>query len=70
MVRDVVRSISKVPDQIGREVFIKEAASILEMEPNSLYEELARLQGLQERQRRKKPSSSASNGSGASRLFC
>ena len=53
MVRDVVRSISKVPDQIGREVFIKEAASILEMEPNSLYEELARLQGLQERQRRK-----------------
>ena len=40
MVRDVVGSISKVPDQIGREVLIKEAASILEMEPNALYEEL------------------------------
>ena len=53
MVRDVVGSISKVPDQIGREVLIKEAASILEMEPNALYEELGRLQGIQERQRRK-----------------
>jgi DNA primase len=53
MVRDVVSSISKVPDQIGREVFIKEAASILQMEPNALYEELARLQGIQERQRKK-----------------
>ena len=53
MVRDVVGSISKVPDQIGREVLIKEAASILEMEPNALYEELGRLQGIQERQKRK-----------------
>ncbi len=53
MVRDVVSSISKVPDQIGREVFIKEAAHILEIDPTALYEELGRLQGVQQRQQKK-----------------
>ena len=36
MVRDVVSSISKVPDQIGREVFIKEAARILGIDPSAI----------------------------------
>jgi DNA primase len=53
MIRNVVESISRVPDQIGREVFIKEASSILEIESNALYEELGRLQGIQQRQRKK-----------------
>lgn len=53
MVREVVASIAKVPDQIGREVFIKEAARILGIETNALYEELGRLLGLQQRQARK-----------------
>lgn len=53
MVREVVASIAKVPDQIGREVFIKEAARILSIETNALYEELGRLLGLQQRQAKK-----------------
>ena len=57
MVRDVVSSISKVPDQIGRQVFIKEAASILEIDPTALYEELGRLQGIQQRQQKKRQAS-------------
>lgn len=54
MVRDVVSSIAKVPDQIGREVFIKEAAHILDIDPSALYEELGRLQGAAQRQQKKK----------------
>jgi len=54
MVRDVVSSISKVPDQIGREVFIKEAARILGIDPSALYEELGRLMGIQAREQKKR----------------
>ena len=46
MVRDVVASIAKVPDSIGQEIFIKEAARILDVDSNSLYQELNRLLGL------------------------
>src|SRR6056300_351659 len=54
MVRDVVGSISKVPDAIGQEVFIKEAAKILDIDPRALHEELARLLEAQNRQARRK----------------
>ena len=54
MVRDVVGSISKVPDAIGQEVFIKEAAKILDIDPRALHEELARLLDAQNRQVRRK----------------
>jgi DNA primase len=54
MVRDVVGSISKVPDAIGQEVFIKEAAKILDIDPRALHEELARLLIAQNRQARRK----------------
>ena len=54
MVRDVVGSISKVPDAIGQEVFIKEAAKILDIDPRALHEELARLLDAQNRQARRK----------------
>jgi len=54
MVRDVVSSISKVPDAIGQEVFIKEAAKILDIDPRALHEELARLLDAQNRQARRK----------------
>ena len=57
MVRDVVSSISKVPDQIGREVFIKEAARILGIDPSALYEELGRLMGIQAREQKKRQAS-------------
>jgi DNA primase len=54
MVRDVVGSIAKVPDAIGQEVFIKEAAKILDIDPRALHEELARLLDAQNRQARRK----------------
>ncbi|MGB1089919.1 MAG: DNA primase [Schleiferiaceae bacterium] len=54
MVHDVVGSISKVPDAIGQEVFIKEAAKILDIDPRALHEELARLLDAQNRQARRK----------------
>ena len=54
MVRDVVGSIAKVPDAIGQEVFIKEAAKILDIDPRALHEELARLLEAQNRQARRK----------------
>jgi len=54
MIRDVVGSIAKVPDAIGQEVFIKEASRILEIDPSALYEELARLANVQNRQARRK----------------
>ena len=53
MVRDVVASIAKVPDSIGQEIFIKEAARILDVDSNSLYQELNRLLGVQQRQAKK-----------------
>ncbi len=53
MVRDVVASIAKVPDGIGQEIFIKEAARILDVDSNSLYQELNRLLGVQQRQAKK-----------------
>ena len=54
MIREVVGSIAKVPDAIGQEVFIKEASRILEIDPNALYEELARLANVQNRQAKRK----------------
>jgi DNA primase len=54
MIQDVVASIAKVPNSISQEVFIKEAAKILDVEPRALYDELNRLLGIQERVARKK----------------
>lgn len=56
MVRDVVGSIAKVPDAIGQEVFIKEAARILDLDPTSLYAELNRLLDTQAREQKRKQS--------------
>jgi len=54
MIKDVVASIAKVPNSISQEVFIKEAAKILDVDPRALYDELNRLLGIQERVARKK----------------
>ncbi len=43
MVRDIVQSISKIPDAILREVYIKDSAKRLEIEEKSLFLELNRL---------------------------
>ena len=54
MVREIVASIAKVPDRIGQEVFIKEAAGLLEIDAAALFDELYRLLNDQSRQARRK----------------
>ena len=54
MVREIVASIAKVPDRIGQEVFVKEAARLLEIDATALFEELDRLLNDQSRQARRK----------------
>jgi len=54
MVREIVASIAKVPDRIGQEVFVKEAARLLEIDATALYDELDRLLSDQSRQARRK----------------
>ena len=54
MVREIVASIAKVPDRIGQEVFVKEAARLLEIDATALFDELDRLLSDQSRQARRK----------------
>lgn len=43
VIRDIVHSIALIPDDISRDVYIRECASIMEMEEKVLYSELAQL---------------------------
>jgi DNA primase len=54
MVREIVASIAKVPDRIGQEVFVKEAARLLDIDATALFDELDRLLKDQSRQARRK----------------
>jgi len=54
MVREIVESIAKVPDRIGQEVFVKEAALLLDIDAAALFDELYRLLNDQSRQARRK----------------
>jgi DNA primase len=54
MVREIVASIAKVPDRIGQEVFVKEAARLLDIDAPALFDELDRLLNDQSRQARRK----------------
>lgn len=54
MVREIVASIAKVPDRIGQEVFVKEAARLLDIDAAALFDELHRLLNDQSRQARRK----------------
>ena len=54
MVREIVASIAKVPDRIGQEVFVKEAAHLLDIDAAALFDELYRLLNDQSRQARRK----------------
>jgi DNA primase len=54
MVREIVASIAKVPDRIGQEVFVKEAALLLDIDAAALFDELYRLLNDQSRQARRK----------------
>lgn len=54
MVKDVVASIAKVPNAIGQEIFIKEAARIMDLDANTLFGELGKILGQEERTARKR----------------
>jgi DNA primase len=54
MVREIVASIAKVPDRIGQEVFVKEAARLLDIDAAALFDELYRLLNDQSSQARRK----------------
>ena len=54
MVREIVASIAKVPDRIGQEDFVKEAARLLDIDAAALFDELYRLLNDQSRQARRK----------------
>ena len=54
MVREIVASIAKGPDRIGQEVFVKEAARLLDIDAAALFDEVYRLLNDQSRQARRK----------------
>ena len=56
LIRDIVTSISKIPDSIQREVYIQECSRIMEISERVLFSELAQLlkKGLQEKSKQHK----------------
>jgi DNA primase len=60
VIRDIVTSISKIPDGIQREVYVQECSRIMEISERVLFSELAQLLK-KEASQRNKPSSSYSN---------
>jgi DNA primase len=54
MIRDIVSSISKIPDDISREIYIRESAAILDIGEDVLFSTLAQMRnaGLQEQKKK------------------
>lgn len=61
LIRDIVTSISKIPDSIQREVYVQECSRIMEISERVLFSELAQLLKKETTQRNKKSSNSTSN---------
>ncbi|OIQ39683.1 MAG: DNA primase [Bacteroidetes bacterium MedPE-SWsnd-G1] len=55
LIRDIVVSISKIPDRIQREVYIQECARIMSISENVLFSELAQMFKKEQREASKKP---------------
>ena len=55
LIRDIVVSISKIPDRIQREVYIQECSRIMEISENVLFSELAQLDKKERREASGKP---------------
>ncbi|AOW20630.1 DNA primase [Urechidicola croceus] len=55
LIRDIVVSISKIPDRIQREVYIQECARIMQISENVLFSELAQMFKKEQRDASKKP---------------
>ena len=55
LIRDIVVSISKIPDRIQREVYIQECSRVMEISENVLFSELAQLDKKERREASGKP---------------
>ncbi|MBV1888132.1 MAG: DNA primase [Urechidicola sp.] len=55
LIRDIVISISKIPDQIQQEVYIQECARIMQISENVLFSELAQMFKKEQREASKRP---------------
>lgn len=55
LIRDIVISISKIPDRIQQEVYVQECSRIMEISENVLFNELAQLSNKAKREASKKP---------------
>ena len=55
LIRDIVVSISKIPDRIQREVYIQECSRIMDISENVLFSELAQLDKKDGREASKRP---------------
>ena len=58
LIRDIVVSISKIPDSIQREVYIQECSRIMDISESVLFSELAQLFNKAKRESSKKPGNS------------
>ncbi len=56
LIRDIVISISKIPDRIQREIYIQECSRIMDISENVLFDELAQLDKKERREASKRPS--------------
>lgn len=54
MVRDIVTSISKIPDDISREIYVRESAAILDVGEEVLFSSLAQMRNANINEERKK----------------
>jgi len=55
LIRDIVVSISKIPDRIQREVYIQECSRIMDISENVLFSELAQIDKKEERDASSRP---------------
>lgn len=55
LIRDIVISISKIPDRIQREIYIQECSRIMDISENVLFDELAQLDKKERREATKRP---------------
>ena len=55
LIRDIVVSISKIPDRIQREVYIQECSRIMDISENVLFSELAQIDKKEERDAASRP---------------
>ncbi len=54
MIREIVQSIAKIPDEISREIYVQESAAILEIGEEVLFSALAQIRNAEYTQARKK----------------